>query len=106
MSQRTSQREYGNRQRSLLQYFISWKVVQENEIVSHFGDDYSDDIAQVNERIQTMMLEIKQTLSEEDGKRYWGLVNISNDEFSQMANSYQKNEIELFKLIVRTLLYS
>jgi hypothetical protein len=93
--------EYTDEHRILLQYIISKKVVLESELEKKTSlKELENAISFINLQLQSLMIEIKKITFEEDGKVYWGLVNISDDEFSQLASSFLPSQIELFKKIV------
>lgn len=92
--------EYTDQHKILLQYIISKKVVLESELEKKTSLELENAISLINLQLQSLMIEIKKTTFEEDGKVYWGLVNISDDEFSQLASSFLPSQIELFKKIV------
>merc|ERR1711879_969215 len=90
--------------RLLLQYFMSHKVVAEETIHQHFPKTRFEELVHgVNKNLQNLHLEIKHIIGEDDGAAYWTIVNLKNDELSQVATDYNKIEIDLFKIILDRL---
>uniref|UniRef100_A0A7S4MBR1 Non-structural maintenance of chromosomes element 1 homolog n=1 Tax=Vannella robusta TaxID=1487602 RepID=A0A7S4MBR1_9EUKA len=90
--------------RLLLQYFISHKVIAEDKIQQHFPKTRFEELVHgININLQNMHLEIKRIIAEEDGSVFWGIVNLKNDELSQIATNYNKVEVDLFKAILDKL---
>lgn len=91
-------------QQLVLQYFLSHKILSEEKIYQHYPKERFDELVHaINKQLQNLHLEIKSIRAEEDGSVYWGIVNLKNDELSQIATHYLKVEVDLFKLIVSTL---
>ena len=87
--------------RLLLQFFMSHRIITEENVQRHFPKRRFDTLVRdLNNSLQFMHLEVKSIVDEEDGVIYWGLVNLKNDEISQISTEYQKSEIDLFKAIV------
>ncbi|XP_053327081.1 non-structural maintenance of chromosomes element 1 homolog [Spea bombifrons] len=64
----------------------------------HYMQDRLDDFIDViNKHLQPLFMQIRKRISEDDGKRYYALVNLAENEITKMASDYAENELELFR---------
>ncbi|KXJ21232.1 non-structural maintenance of chromosomes element 1 homolog [Exaiptasia diaphana] len=76
-----------------------------------FDEDYSSDqfqpfLAKVNKIIQPLFLEVKAGVSENEGIKYYALINTTEDEHSKMATDYTPNDIAFFKKAIDLIINS
>ncbi|XP_073504200.1 non-structural maintenance of chromosomes element 1 homolog isoform X1 [Phyllobates terribilis] len=65
---------------------------------AHYMHDKLDDfVAVINKHLQPLFMQIKKGTDENDGKRYFSLVNVAENEVTKMAMDYTENELELFR---------
>ncbi|XP_071976493.1 non-structural maintenance of chromosomes element 1 homolog [Engystomops pustulosus] len=64
----------------------------------HYVHDKLDDFVDViNKHLQPLFMQIRKGTDENDGRRYYSLVNIAENEVTKMAMDYAENELELFR---------
>nr|XP_034987193.1 non-structural maintenance of chromosomes element 1 homolog isoform X2 [Zootoca vivipara] len=68
--------------------------------VYYAPDKLDDFINTLNVQLQSFSLEIRKGVSEENGRTYYALVNLAENEVTLMASDYSENELELFKKTV------
>ncbi|XP_063284974.1 non-structural maintenance of chromosomes element 1 homolog [Pelobates fuscus] len=64
----------------------------------HYVHDKLDDFIDViNKHLKPVFMEIRKRFGEDDGKRYYALVNTVENDVAKMATDYAENELELFR---------
>ncbi|KAG9470258.1 non-structural maintenance of chromosomes element 1 homolog [Eleutherodactylus coqui] len=64
----------------------------------HYAHDKLDDfIGVINKHLQPLFMQIRKGTDENDGRRYYALVNIAENDVTKMATCYAENELELFR---------
>ncbi|XP_041086143.1 non-structural maintenance of chromosomes element 1 homolog isoform X2 [Polyodon spathula] len=69
----------------------------ETHKVSYAPDKLDEFVNIINTHLQPMFMQIRKGMSEEDGQRYYALVNLADTEITRMASDYSDNELELFR---------
>ncbi|XP_056391809.1 non-structural maintenance of chromosomes element 1 homolog [Hyla sarda] len=65
---------------------------------AHYMPDKLDDfVAVINNHLQPLFMQIRKGTDENDGKRYYSLVNVAESDVTKMAMDYAENELELFR---------
>lgn len=101
-----------NLNRQLLQIFMAKGILSDEELSRVYDElkrihksgsnvNAAEAVGNINHDLRFIFLEIRKARMETTGALYWGLVNTSADEYSQLCTAYSLQEIELFKLIVR-----
>ncbi|KAM4025194.1 non-structural maintenance of chromosomes element 1 homolog isoform 1-T2 [Anomaloglossus baeobatrachus] len=65
--------------------------------VHYMHDKLDDFVAVINKHLQPLFMQIRKGTDENDGKRYYSLVNVAENEATKMAMDYAENELELFR---------
>ncbi|KAM4631589.1 non-structural maintenance of chromosomes element 1 homolog isoform 1-T3 [Discoglossus pictus] len=74
--------------------------------VHYLHDKLDDFIAVINKHLQPLFMQIRKGTSEEDGHRYYTLVNLAQTEITKMASDYAENELELFRKTMDLIIQS
>ncbi|XP_040297540.1 non-structural maintenance of chromosomes element 1 homolog [Bufo bufo] len=65
---------------------------------AHYMHDKLDDfVGVVNKHLQPLFMQIRKGTDENDGRGYYSLVNIAENEVTKMAVDHTENELELFR---------
>ncbi|XP_028913314.1 non-structural maintenance of chromosomes element 1 homolog isoform X1 [Ornithorhynchus anatinus] len=78
----------------------------EKHKVYYAHDKLDDFIGIINSLLQPLFMEIRKGMSEEEGKPYYALVNLTETEITKMATDYAENELELFKKTMDLIIIS
>ncbi|KAM8961031.1 non-structural maintenance of chromosomes element 1 homolog [Pelodytes ibericus] len=65
--------------------------------VHYMHDKLDEFIDVINKHLQPLFMQIRKGLGEEDGKRYYTLVNLAENEITKLASDFAENELELFR---------
>uniref|UniRef100_A0A8C5QZH9 Non-structural maintenance of chromosomes element 1 homolog n=1 Tax=Leptobrachium leishanense TaxID=445787 RepID=A0A8C5QZH9_9ANUR len=65
--------------------------------VHYMPDKLDEFIDALNKHLQPVFMQIQKGVGEHDGKRYYTLVNLAENDITKMASDYTENELELFK---------
>jgi len=110
--------DYQDRHRYFLQAIMVQRLVTERKAQDIYqracqlynGDYKAEDlmpcILLINEQLKPLSMEIRHGKSEDNGIKYFGLVNTFEDEHSKMATDFSANEISLFKKVLESILMS
>ncbi|KAM3877090.1 non-structural maintenance of chromosomes element 1 homolog [Diretmus argenteus] len=63
-------------------------------------DRLAEFIDVINSQLQSMFMQIRKGMSEEDGVQHYALVNMAESDVTRMASDYADNELELFRKMV------
>ncbi|XP_042293661.1 non-structural maintenance of chromosomes element 1 homolog [Sceloporus undulatus] len=63
-------------------------------------------VAALNARLQPLSMEIRKGLAEEDGRAFYAMVNLAENEVTKLASDYSESELELFKKTLDLILSS
>lgn len=110
--------------RLFLQSFMSRGILDAKEVRQlyrtcclKYNDQYSDReddqkvqllefVRTINRNIQPFHMEIKKGVSEEDGKSFYCLVCTSDTSITKLASDYSQAEMELFKILIESIVDS
>ncbi|XP_075687521.1 non-structural maintenance of chromosomes element 1 homolog [Rhinoderma darwinii] len=65
--------------------------------VQYRRDQLDDFVGVINKHLQPLFMQIRKGTDENDGRRYYSLVNLAENEVTKMATDYAENELELFR---------
>ncbi|CAJ0921173.1 unnamed protein product [Ranitomeya imitator] len=65
--------------------------------VHYMHDKLDDFVGVINKHLQPLFMHIKKGTDENNGKRYFSLVNVAENEVTNMAMDYAESELELFR---------
>lgn len=83
-------------------YIKCCQAFQGNDDLANF-DKF---IRTANKSLQPLFLEVRKGVSEDDGKQYYGLVNVSEDQISKFATSYTSHDVEFFRKVMDLVVQS
>ncbi|NXO28578.1 NSE1 protein, partial [Cisticola juncidis] len=69
-------------------------------------DKLDDFISTINSNLQSLFMQIRKGISEDDGKVHYALVNLAETEITQMASDYTETELELFRKTMDLIILS
>lgn len=73
----------------------------------HYVPDKLDEFIDVlNKHLQPVFMQIRKGVGEHDGKRYYTLVNLAENDITKMTSDYAENELELFRKAVELIILS
>nr|XP_033770821.1 non-structural maintenance of chromosomes element 1 homolog isoform X2 [Geotrypetes seraphini] len=73
----------------------------------HYSHDKLDDfVSVINVQLQSLFMQIRKGVSEDDGRQYYALVNLAETEITKMASDYAENELELFRKTMDLIIQS
>ncbi|XP_023672312.1 non-structural maintenance of chromosomes element 1 homolog [Paramormyrops kingsleyae] len=65
---------------------------------THYTRDGLDEfIDLINSHLEPLFMQIRKSVSEEDGLQYYALVNMAETDITRMSSDYADNELELFR---------
>ncbi|CAN8001587.1 unnamed protein product [Ixodes hexagonus] len=113
---------YGDEHRLFLQIMLSRKILslsELKEVIEFCHEKYQgnccnvvDDesltrfISDINGKLTSFNMRIKHGVSEDDGKRFYALVNLKDNELSKCATMFSGNEMTYFKKLVQQIVES
>ncbi|KAM9314437.1 non-structural maintenance of chromosomes element 1 homolog isoform 2-T4 [Pholidichthys leucotaenia] len=78
----------------------------ETHRMQYAPDKLEDFINVINAKLQTMFMEIRKGMSEDDGFQYYALVNTADTDVTRMSSNYADNELELFRKTIDLIVAS
>ncbi|XP_072273849.1 non-structural maintenance of chromosomes element 1 homolog [Pyxicephalus adspersus] len=74
--------------------------------VHYMHDKLDDFISIINKHLQSVFMQIRKGTDENDGKKYYTLVNLAENDVTKMALDYAENELELFRKVMDLIIDS
>ncbi|XP_069838129.1 non-structural maintenance of chromosomes element 1 homolog isoform X1 [Dendropsophus ebraccatus] len=65
--------------------------------VQYMHDKLDDFVGIINKHLQPLFMQIRNGTDENDGRQYYSLVNIAENEVTKMAMDFAEHELELFR---------
>ncbi|KAM5151529.1 non-structural maintenance of chromosomes element 1 homolog isoform 1-T3 [Mantella aurantiaca] len=65
--------------------------------VHYMHDKLDDFVSIINKNVQPVFMQIRKGTDENDGKKYFALVNLAENDITKMALDYTESELELFR---------
>ncbi|XP_072318589.1 non-structural maintenance of chromosomes element 1 homolog [Eucyclogobius newberryi] len=102
-------RPFGDVHRRFLQSMMSNSVMEEQEASALYQrccdvhkaqcvpDKLDEFIDTINSKLQTMFMQIRKGMSEDNGHQFYALVNMAETDVTRMSSDYADNELELFR---------
>lgn len=109
---------YGDAHRLLLQVFISKHLLSDKDaqmVYQKIGQrlqldlpdtGFSNFINLINDKLSPFFMQIRAGRGEDDGIKYWALVNTTEDEASKFATNFTAQEIEYIKKVIEAIVLS
>ncbi|XP_007528016.1 non-structural maintenance of chromosomes element 1 homolog isoform X1 [Erinaceus europaeus] len=104
--------------RRFLQLLMTHGVMEEREVAhlqkhcykvhdsSATADKLEDFINNINSVLESLYIEIKKGITEDDGRPIYALVNLATTPVSKMASDYAENELDLFRKALELIIDS
>ncbi|XP_029433367.1 non-structural maintenance of chromosomes element 1 homolog isoform X2 [Rhinatrema bivittatum] len=104
--------------RRFLQVLMSHGILEGSEVRTlhrhcceahkvHYAHDKLDDfVSVINVQLQSLFMQIRKGMAEDDGRQYYALVNLAETEITKMATDYAENELELFRKTMDLIIQS
>ncbi|KAM4697770.1 non-structural maintenance of chromosomes element 1 homolog [Rhinophrynus dorsalis] len=65
--------------------------------VHYMHDKLDEFVSVINKHLQPLFMQIRKGMSEDDGRRFYALVNLAENDITKMSSDYAENELELFR---------
>ncbi|XP_040212645.1 non-structural maintenance of chromosomes element 1 homolog [Rana temporaria] len=65
--------------------------------VQYMHDKLDDFVSIINKHLQPVFMQIRKGTDENDGKKYYALLNLAENDVTKMASDFGENELELFR---------
>ncbi|XP_075035691.1 non-structural maintenance of chromosomes element 1 homolog [Mixophyes fleayi] len=74
--------------------------------VPYMHDKLDDFVGVINKHLQPLFMQVRKGTDENNGKSYYALVNLAENEVTKMALDYAENELELFRKMMDLIIDS